>query len=213
VLPLDDRFMERADPAMRPSLIEGRTDFTYYAGVSRVAESCSPNTKNRSHTITAYVDLPADGGEGVLVAAGGVVGGYTLYLKDRKPVYEYNWFTQARYKVTGADPLPVGPCTIRMEFAYDGGGFGKGGEVKLLVNGKQVGAGRVEKTEFARFSADETFDIGCDTGSPVSADYQSPFPFTGILKKVEIKLEEEKLTPEEQIEVRQKRAAAEQARH
>jgi arylsulfatase len=213
VLPLDDRFMERADPAMRPSLIAGRTEFTYYAGVSRVAESCSPNTKNRSHTITAHIDMPADGGDGVLVAAGGVVGGYTLYVKDRKPVYEYNWFTQARYKVTGAAPLPVGPCQIRMEFSYDGGGYGKGGAVKLLVNGKEVASGRVDRTEFARFSADETFDIGCDTGSPVSADYQSPFPFTGTMKKVEISLGEQNLTPAQHEEVRKAETAAAQAHH
>ena len=213
VLPLDDRFIERADPSMRPSLIAGQTEFTYYSGVSRVAESCAPNTKNRSHAIVAHIDMPADGGDGVLVAAGGVVGGYTLYVKDRRPVYEYNWFTQARYKVAGTAPLPVGPCTVRMEFEYDGGGVGKGGAVRLLVNGAEVARGRLDKTEFARFSADETFDIGCDTGSPVSADYQSPFPFTGTIKKVEIKLEEEKLTPAEQTEVRRARAAAEQARH
>ena len=213
VLPLDDRFMERADPSMRPSLIEGRTEFTYYAGARRIAESCSPNIKNRSHAITAHVDMPADGGDGVLVAAGGVVGGYTLYVKDRRPIYEYNCFTADRYRVVGSAPLPVGPCTIRMEFGYDGGGVGKGGAVKLLVNGKQVGGGRVDKTVFARFSADETFDIGCDTGSPVSADYQSPFPFTGKMKKVEIKLEDQNLTPAEHAELKKLHAAAEQARH
>jgi len=113
----------------------------------------------------------------------------------------------------GSAPLPVGPCTIRMEFGYDGGGVGKGGAVKLLVNGKQVGGGRVDKTVFARFSADETFDIGCDTGSPVSADYQSPFPFTGKMKKVEIKLEDQNLTPAEHAELKKLHAAAEQARH
>ena len=149
----------------------------------------------------------------MLVAAGGVVGGYTLYVKDRKPVYEYNYFTQARYKVTGSTSLPAGPCTIRMEFKYDGGGIGKGGNVRLLVNGKDAGAGRLDKTEMFRFSADETFDIGCDTGSPVSADYKSPFPFTGKLKTVEIKLEPEQLTPDEQVEVKKGHAAAEQARH
>jgi len=100
-----------------------------------------------------------------------------------------------------------------MEFEYDGGGLGKGGTVKLLVNGKPVATGRVEKTEAARFSADETFDIGCDTGSPVSTDYASPFPFTGTIKKVEIKLEDEKLTPAEHAEVKKMHAAAEQARH
>jgi arylsulfatase len=216
VLPLDDRFIERADPTLRPSLIAGRTEFTYYAGTSRVAESCSPNIKNRSHTITAHIEMPkegAAGGDGVLVAAGGIVGGYTLYIKDRKPVYEYNWFTQARYKVTGSGKLPAGPCTVQMEFKYDGGGLGKGGIVTLLVNGKPAGSGRVEKTEFGRFSADETFDIGCDTGSPVSADYQSPFPFTGVLKKVEIRLENEQLTVDEKDTVKKAHAAAAQARH
>jgi arylsulfatase len=213
VLPLDDRGVERLDPRLRPSLIEGRTEFTYYAGAYRVAESCAPNIKNRSHSITAQVELPADGGDGVLVAEGGVVGGFTLYVKDRKPVYEYNYFTADHYKVTGSSPLPVGPCTIRMEFEYDGGGFGKGGTVKLSVNGREVGTGRVEKTEPARFSADETFDIGCDTGSPVSTDYRSPFRFGGKIKKVEIKLEEDKLTPGEQTEVMKMHAAAEAARH
>jgi len=213
VLPLDDRAAERLDPRLRPSLIAGRTDFTYYAGTSRVAENCAPPMKNRSHAITAHVDMPADGGDGVLVAEGGIVGGFTLFVKDRKPVYEYNYFTADRYQVKGSSPLPVGPCTIRMEFDYDGGGFGKGGTVKLLVNGKPVGTGRVEKTEVALFSADETFDIGCDTGSPVSADYTSPFRFTGKIKKVEIKLEDEQLTPAEQAEVKKMHAAVEAARH
>src|SRR4029453_15548804 len=113
------------------------------------------------------------GGAGGGGGGGGIVGGFTLFVKDRKPVYEYNYFTANRYKVTGSSPLPVGPCTIRMEFEYNGGGLGKGGTVKLLVNGKPVGTGRVEKTEVALFSADETFDIGCDTGSPRTPDHKS----------------------------------------
>jgi arylsulfatase len=213
VLPLDDRFAERADPALRPSLIAGRTDFTYYAGAFRVAESSAPNIKNRSHTITAHVDMPERGGDGVLVAEGGIVGGFTLYVKDRKPVYEYNWFTQARYKIAGPAALPAGPCTIVVDFAYDGGGVGKGGTVTLTVNGKEAAKGRVEKTEPVRFSADETFDVGCDTGSPVSADYRSPFPFTGTIKKVELTLGEEKLTQEEHATLKKMHAAAESARH
>jgi arylsulfatase A-like enzyme len=213
VLPLDDRFVERGDPSLRPSLIAGRTEFTYYAGTSRVAESCAPNTKNRSHTITAHVEMPKQGGDGVLVAEGGIVGGFTLYVKDRKPVYEYNWFTQARYKITGGAELPSGPCTIAVAFEYDGGGIGKGGTVTMTVNGKETAKGRVEKTEPMRFSADETFDVGCDTGSPVSDEYRSPFPFTGTLKSVDIKLEEQKLTPEQHSTVRRMHAAAESARH
>jgi hypothetical protein len=149
----------------------------------------------------------------VLVAAGGIVGGYALYIKNGKPCYEYNWFTQSRYKIAGTEKLPAGSCVIRMEFEYDGGGPGRGGTVRLLVDDKQVASGRVDKTEGGRFSADETFDVGCDTGSPVSSDYQSPFPFMGVLKKVEITLGEDKLTSEEQAAVRQMHATAALAHH
>lgn len=150
VLPLDDRLTERVDPTLRPSLIEGRTKFTYYPGSIRIPESSAAQIKNRS------------------------------------PTYEYNYVTQVRYKVTGSEVMAPGPNTIRMEFSYDGGGLGRGGTVTLFVNDKKVGEGRIEKTGWGRFSADETFDIGEDTGSPVSADYASPNRFTGTLKKVEI---------------------------
>ena len=186
VLPLDDRLSERADPTLRPSLIEGRTSFTYYPGTVRIPESSSAPTKNRSHTITASVGIPRDGANGVLVAAGGVVGGYALYVKDGRPVYEYNFFTQDRYKVTGSRALAPGPAAIRVEFRYDGGGIGKGGTASLFVNGEKVGEGRIERTAWGRFSADETFDIGADSGSPVSADYASPNRFTGTIEKVVI---------------------------
>ena len=183
VLPLDDRFIERADPSLRPSLIEGKTAFTYYPGATRIPESSAANTKNKSHTIVATIEMPKQGGDGVLVAAGGSVAGYALYVKGRRPVYEYNWFSQARYKATSSQPLPEGPATIRVEFVSDGG-VGKGGRVELYVNDKKVGETRVDKTVPGRFSADETFDIGVDTGSPVSADYKSPNAFTGTIKKV-----------------------------
>jgi len=213
VLPLDDRFAERTDPGMRPSLIAGRTDFTYYPGAFRIAESCAPNVKNRTHSITAEVVVPSGGADGVLVAAGGVVGGYTLFVKDGKPTYEYNWFTEARYRITGSQPLPAGPCTIRVLFEYDGGGIGKGGSVVMSVNDKEVAKGRVEHTVPARYSADETFDVGRDTGSPVSSEYESPFPYRGVLKKVEISLGDQRLTPEEATAIRDMEAAAAQARH
>jgi arylsulfatase len=188
VLPLDDRFAERTDPSLRPSLIAGRTEFTYFAGADRIPESSAANTKNKSHTIAAYVDMPAHGGDGVLVAAGGIVGGYALYIKAGRPCYEYNWFSQQRARVCGSARLPAGAQVIRLDFRYDGGGAGKGGVATLFVNAKQVGETRVERTEPARFSADETFDVGKDTGTAASADYTSPFPFTGTLKKVEIDL-------------------------
>jgi arylsulfatase len=198
VLPLDDRFIERADPSLRPSLIAGRTEFTYYPGAVRIPESSAPNTKNKSHTITAQVEIPKEGADGVLVAAGGIVAGYALYIKDGKPTYEYNWFTQSRYKVISSERLQAGTSTIRVEFKYDGGGVGKGGTVSLFVNDKKVGEGKVAKTVPGRFSADETFDIGRDTGSPVSADYVSPNPFTGRLKQINIILEASKLCDEDQ---------------
>ena len=163
VLPLDDRFAERADPSLRPSLIAGRDQFTYYPGAVRIPESSAPNVKNKSHTITAFVEMPEDGGDGVLVAAGGTVGGYTLYIKDRTPVYEYNWFSQARYKVTSSQPLAPGPAEIRVDFKYDGGGAGKGGVASLFVNDKKAGEARIEKTVPARYSADETFSTSAWT--------------------------------------------------
>ena len=187
VLPLDDRFIERANPDLRPSLIEGRTSFTYFAGATRIPESSAANVKNKSHTIVATVDMPKQGGDGVLVAVGGIVGGYALYLRDRKPIYEYNWFGQARYRIASSESLPAGPATVRVEFVSDGG-FGKGGNVELYVNDKKVGQGRVDKTIPGRYSADETFDIGMDTGTPVGTAYKSPNAFTGTLKKVTINL-------------------------
>ena len=186
VLPLDDRLAERADPTARPSLIAGRTSYTYYPGSVRIPESSAAQIKNRSHTITASVEVPRGGVDGVLVAEGGVVGGYVLYIKDGRPTYEYNWLTQARYKVTSPAALSPGPNVVRMEFHYDSGGPGKGGTATLFVNDKKVGEGRIEKTTWGRFSADETFDIGEDTGSPVSAAYAAPNPFTGTIKKVVI---------------------------
>src|SRR5215468_3910062 len=193
VLPLDDRFIERADPAMRPSLVEGRTKFTYFPGLRRVPESSSPNVKNKSHTITVDVEIPKDGADGVLVAAGGNVGGYALFVKDGKPTYEYNYFTVERFKIAGRDRLTPGKHTIRFEFKYDGGGVGKGGTGTVFVDGKAAAQGRLEQAILGRFSADETFDTGEDTGSPVSDAYKAPFRFAGTIKKVENDLKPEKL--------------------
>jgi arylsulfatase len=202
VLPLDDRFIERADPALRPSLIEGRTKFTYLSGTRGLPESTAANIKNTSHTIVVSVDVPKTGGDGVLVAQGGFSGGYALYVKDGKPTYEYNWFGEARYRVRGSTRLSPGPATIRVEFKYDGGGLGKGGVVTLFVNDQKVGQGRAEKTVAARFSADETFDLGLDSASAVSLEYQAPFRYPGTVKKVEIDVAPTRLTLREREELR-----------
>ncbi len=207
VLPLDDRTIERFDPSTRPSLIAGRTSFTYYAGARRIPESSSPNIKNKSHTITAEVEIPEGGAEGALVAAGGVVGGYALFIKDGKPAYEYNCFTQNRFKVTSPEKLAPGKHALRVEFKYDGGGLGKGGTVTILVDGKKAAEGRVEKTVAGRFSADETFDTGLDTGSPVSDAYRSPFAFTGKLRNVRVDLAPQALSQVELERLRKAEAA------
>ena len=207
VLPLDDRFIERADPSLRPSLISGRRHFVYYPGAIRIPESSSANVKNKSHTIRASVVMPQRGGDGVIVAAGGTVAGYALYVKARKPVYEYNWFSQARYRLASPYKLPSGPCTIRVDFKYDGEGLGKGGTVTMFVNDRKVAQGRVEKTVLGRFSADETFDVGMDTGSPVSNKYQSPFKFTGSIQKVEIDLAPANLNAQEEEQIHKAESA------
>jgi len=209
VLPLDDRFVERADPRMRPSLVEGRTAFTYFAGAGRIPDGTAPPIQNRSHTITADVVVPEGGAQGVLVAHGGSVGGYVLYVKDGKPVYHYNLGGIFRWTITGTEKLAPGPCTVRFEFAYDGR-LGKGGTGRLYINDKKVGEGRVERTNYARIAVEETFDTGRDAGLPVGPDYESPFPFTGTIKKVVVDIAPAKLTAREasgQKEARNRLAA------
>jgi arylsulfatase len=184
---------------LRPSLIAGRTDFTYYPG-TRIPEPSAANTKNTSHTITATIEVPQGGADGVLVAEGGAAGGYTLYIKDGKPVYEYNYMAHARYKVASSETLSLGPAVIRVDFKYDGG-VGKGGTAALFINDKKVGEGRIEKTCPSRFGP-ESFDIGTDNGSPVSEEYQPPFAYAGTIKKVQIHIAPSALSESDREKVR-----------
>jgi arylsulfatase A-like enzyme len=207
VLPLDDRFAERGDPRLRPSLIAGRTEFTYYPGATRIPEPSAADTKNKSHTITASIEVPQAGADGVLVAEGGAAGGYTLYIKDGKPVYEYNYFAHERYRITSSETLSPGPALIRVDFKYDGGGIGKGGTTTLFINDKKVGEGRIEKTCLSRFGA-ESFDVGMDNGSPVSEAYESPFAYAGTIKKVTINIQPSALSASDQQAVRDAAGAA-----
>jgi arylsulfatase len=201
VLPLDDRFAERGDPRLRPSLIAGRTDFTYYSGATRIPEPSAANTKNTSHTITATIEVPQSGSDGVLVAEGGTAGGYTLYIKGGTPVYEYNYMAHERYKVASSETVSPGPTQIRVDFKYDGGGIGKGGTATLFINDKKVGEGRIDKTVPSRFGA-EPFDVGMDNGSPVSENYQPPFAYAGTIKKVEIHVAPSALSASDKEKVR-----------
>jgi arylsulfatase len=202
VLPIDDRTLERLNAALvgRPDLMAGRTSLTVYQGMIGMSENVFINVKNRSHTITAEVEIPNQGANGVIVAQAGRFGGWSLYVKDGKPTYTYNWLGLQRYTVAASQALPAGKATIRFEFAYDGGGIGKGGKGTLFVNGKQAAAGRIERTQCCAFSADEGADVGADEGTPVAEAYKVPFKFTGKIAKVTIELKEVKTAATDEAE-------------
>jgi arylsulfatase len=155
--------------------------------MTHLPEGTAPNVKNKSHTITAEVEIPEKGAEGVLLAMGGGTGGYVLYIKDNKFTYFYDFFDFDGYKVEST-PLPTGKVQLGMDFKYDGGGSGKGGTVTLSVNGKQAGEGRIEKTIPDRYSMD-TFDVGMDLNAAVAKEaYKTPYKFTGTIDSVTIEL-------------------------
>jgi arylsulfatase len=172
VFPLDDRKAERANPdiAGRPAVVQGNTQLLF-PGMRRIQENAVINTKNKSHSVTAEIELPESGAKGVIVAQGGDMGGWTLYVHEGKLKYYYSFVGFLHFEVTATSALPSGKHQARMEFAYDGGGIGKGAGVTLYVDGKEVGEGRIERTHALFFSLDETLEVGCDMGVPVSPDY------------------------------------------
>jgi len=192
VLPIDDRVFERINAALvgRPDLMAGRTSLTVFEGMTGMSENVFINTKNRSHTITAEVDIPKGGANGVILAQAGRFGGWSLFLKDGKPTYAYNFLGLQRFIVSAATPVPDGKATIRFEFAYDGGGLAKGGIGTIFVNGKKVAEGRIERTQPMIFSADEGADVGEDGETPVVEDYgiTAPYKFTGKIHTVTVDL-------------------------
>jgi len=196
VLPLDDRTLERFNAALvgRPDLMAGRTSLTVYEGMTGMSENVFINTKNRSHTITAEVEIPKGGANGVVLAQAGRFGGWSLYLKDGKPTYHYNFLGLARFTIAAKDPVPAGKATIRYEFAYDGGGLAKGGLGTIFVNDRKVAEGRIERTQPMVFSGDEGADVGEDGETPVTEDYgiAAPYKFTGRIHKVTIDIKEMK---------------------
>ena len=217
VYPLDSSFAERADPAIRPSVTRGRNEFTYYPGMVLIPEVSSPNFKNKSFAVAAEINVPAGGASGVLATLGGRYGGWALLIQDGKPEFAYALSNQPEHKwrIISTAPIPAGDHTVRFSFKYDGGGIGKGGDGTLFVDGKQVAQGRIDRTIPVRFSLDETFDIGEDTGTPVIETYvdKMPFRFTGTLKKVVVVLEPEKLTDEERTRLRAEEARSAAAVH
>jgi arylsulfatase len=207
VLPLDASFIARVDVRIRPSLTRGRSTFTYYPGAFRIPEGTAPDVKNKSFTVTAEVEIPEGGADGVLATQGGRFGGWALLVMDGKPVFDYAFSNQKqhKYRVASGEKLAAGKHTLKLDFKYDGLGLGKSGVGTLSVDGKQVAEGKIERTIPNRFSLDETFDVGKDTGTPVVEDYvdKMPFKFSGELKKVVIELGKSGLTASDDQQIQE----------
>ncbi len=190
VLPLDDRMIEKINPdtAGRPVLIKGKTQLLF-GGMGRLSENCVLNLKNKSHSVTAEIVVPEKGAEGVIVCQGANIGGWTLYAHHNKLKYCYNWGGFKNFFVESTSALPAGQHQVRMEFAYAGGGLGKGGKVTLYTDGKKVGEGDVEATLAMIFSADDGADVGEDSGAAISPDYGSMGnAFNGEVKGVQLSI-------------------------
>jgi arylsulfatase A-like enzyme len=206
VLPLDDRRVERfnSDLAGRPTLVRGNQQLLF-AGMGRLSESSVLNLKNKSHSVTAQVSVPDGGANGVIISQGGAFGGWSLYVVDGRPRYCYNLFGLQQFHVVANAPVPTGDHQVRVEFAYDGGGLGKGGTASLFVDGNKVGQGRVDATVPMVFSADETCDLGEDTASPVADDYPENSAFTGRIHWVQLDIGDDDhnhlITPEQRLRV------------
>jgi arylsulfatase A-like enzyme len=207
VVPLDDRSAERVNPdlAGRPTLIRGNSQL-FFSGMGRLSENSVVSIKNKSFSVTAEVDVPDGGANGVIIAQGGRFGGWTLYFKDGKAKFVYNTLGIHEYPTAADTPIPAGTHQARMEFAYDGGGLAKGGDVTLYYDGQPVGTGRVENTQPMIFSADETTDIGNETGTTVTPDYTAQDSrFTGKIHWVQIDLGSDDhnhlITPEERLHI------------
>lgn len=187
VLPIQTSAAERFGEGIRPSLTGKRKSFTYAAGLKRITEGAAPNIKNRNWSLSA--DITSTGTDsGVVATQGGLFGGWAVYFEKGKPVFSYKFASGENYRVVAPSALPAGVHKLVMDFVYDGGGMGKSGTAKLLVDGKEVAKVRVEKTIPFRFSTEETLDFGEDTGTPVDMTYDIPAAFTGKLGKIVIDL-------------------------
>ena len=190
VLPIDWRSLERvSDIAMgRPNPTLGRETFEYPGQLTRLSLGSSPVLSNRSFTLTAEVDLARDNGSGMIFTQGGFTAGWGFYLLDGKLVGVHNFLGIERFRIVSDEAVPKGTSKLRLDFAYDGKGYGKGGTLTLYANDRKIGEGRVERTTPGSYSAFEGQDIGMDSGSPVDDSYSPPFPFAGKIAKVTVDL-------------------------
>ena len=209
VFPLDDRRAERFNPdlAGRPQLTRGNSQLLF-GGMRRLTENSVVAIKNKSHSVTAQIVVPEAGGQGVIISQGGAFGGFSVYMKDGKPAYCYNLFGLQRFTVSDEETVPGGEHQIRVEFEYDGGGLGKGGNASLYVDGSKVSEGRIDATVPMLFSADETTDLGSDSATPVTDDLAlDELEFNGRIDWVEISIGDDAadsdhlISPEERLKV------------
>lgn len=171
-----------------PDINQGRTSFSYPAGVTRIPNAIAPDIRNRSFSLVATVDVVAGGGDGMLVTQGGRFGGYALFVRDGVPHFVYNKLGIERTVLGWDRPLAAGRHQIRLDFDYDGGGIGKGGVARLSVDGAPSRSVRIASTMRLLLPLSETFDVGVDTGTPVAEDYRVPFRFDAGLRDVTVLL-------------------------
>jgi arylsulfatase len=192
VYPLDDTTGSRILQTTA-ALTAGITNFRYAQGDARISEQSSPPVKGRSHVIEATLVVPEGGADGVLVACGGRFGGYSLFVKEGRLHYVHNYMALQQYDVAAAEPLPSGRVEIRFELERTGDNQGR---VKLLVNGAQVASGDLERTVPRAFGIIDSFDVGLDTGSPVTDHYVVPNAYAGRIEKLEVILTDGPVAPE-----------------
>lgn len=188
VLPLDDRYIERARPEFRPDHNAGRSRYVYYPGVSRITEGMAPDVKNTSFRVTADLTVPDTGAEGMLLSHGGWFAGYAFYVLGGRPTFAFgkSHYPEHKYVIRADEKLDPGAHTLIASFAYDGGPIGSGGTVTITLDGREVASGRVDGTPPVILARPDTLDVGENTGTPVVRDYDVPFRFTGTLHKVVI---------------------------
>jgi arylsulfatase len=184
VLPLDPRFAERLDPKMRESG-EPRTTWTYYRNSVWLPEPIGPQLFPRGHTVVADLTIPQGGAEGVIACAGAFSAGWSLYIQDRKPVFRYTGFELSDVTIAGTVAIPEGKVTVKTQFTPDGSKEGAG-TLQLFVNGKPAGEGKIKRTFFRHGL--EPFEVGRDSITSVSPDYETPFEFTGTVEKITFEL-------------------------
>jgi arylsulfatase A-like enzyme len=207
VLPLDNDSFARS-LAPRPSATAGKTVFSYTGVNPGINSSNAPNILGRSYSMSAEVDVPQSGGDGMIATMGGRWGGWGLYMLKGKPVFHYNMLILAQYHWEGPDVLTPGKHTISFDYTYDGPGIAKGGSGELKVDGKVVATGKQANSIAFLQVADETFDVGLDTRTGVNGDYQLPFAFDGKIDKLTVKLGPMMLTAADQVKMREATARA-----